>query len=209
VAADGSIGLGEYLSGSNENWKAIIPPNTIIITISHGEDWEDKRRRDFIPSDISLNTEENFGRADLFYAFIKTELIPYLDKKFSNQKSKSFIGHSFSGLFCLYAALKNEKVFDNYFAISPSVWANHNELLKIEDAFSKNNKELNASIHIYVGGLEIFNKVISSSTEFYNQVKSRNYKNLTISYESIGGANHFSVRKPAIDKILLKIDKLP
>ena len=208
VVADGSIGLGEYVLGNNEDWKATIPSNTIIITIGHIGDWEANRRRDFIPSDISLNTEENFGKADLFYSFLKSEFIPFINEKYPNQKSKAFIGHSFSGLFCLYAALKNEKLFDYYFGISSSVWANYDELLKIEEAFAKSNSDLAASIDIYVGGLEIFNKVISSSTEFYNTIKSRNYKSLNITYETIGGANHFSVRKPAIDKILLKMGKM-
>jgi predicted alpha/beta superfamily hydrolase len=206
--ADGTIGLGEYVLGKNEDWKATIPSNTIIVTIGQLGDWEDKRKRDFIPSDISLNSEEYFGKAHLFYSFLKSELIPYINKKYPHQKSKFFIGHSFSGLFCLYAALKNEKLFDRYFAISPSVWANYGELLKIEEAAAKNNKDILASIDIYVGGLEIFNKVISSSTKFYKQIQSRNYKSLSISYETIGSANHFSVRKPAIDKILSKIAKL-
>lgn len=206
--ADGSIELGEYVLGSNEEWKAAPLSNTIIITIGHIGDWEAKRRRDFIPSDIRLNAEEDFGKAALFYSFVKFELIPFVNKKYPNQKSKAFIGHSFSGLFCLYAALKNEKLFDHYFAISPSVWANYGELLKIEEEFSKNNSDLSASIDIYVGGLEIFNKVISSSTEFYNKIKSRNYKSLNIIYETIGGANHFSVRKPAIDKILFKMGRV-
>lgn len=208
IVADGSIGLGEYVSGINEDWKATILSNSIIITIGHKGAWDSKRRRDFIPSDITLNAEDDFGKADLFYSFVKSELIPYVNKTYPDQKSKSFIGHSFSGLFALYAALKNEKLFDHYFAISPSVWANYGELLKIEEAFSKNNNDLKTNIDIYVGGLEIFNKVISSSTEFYNKIKSRNYKSLTITYETIGGANHFSVRKPAIDKILLEMEKL-
>jgi predicted alpha/beta superfamily hydrolase len=202
VAADGTIGLGEYLMGTNRNWRAELPSNCIIVTIGHRGDWEAKRRRDFIPSDVTKNREEDFGNADKFYAFLKTELLPYIDKKYPNQKTKSFVGHSFSGLFCLYAALRNENLFDHYFAISPSVWANSKELLKIEEQFAKNNKDLPASITIYVGGLEIFNKVLSSSTEFYDKLRSRAYPGLSIQFQKIGSANHFSIRKPAIDRIL-------
>jgi predicted alpha/beta superfamily hydrolase len=205
--ADGTIGLGEYVLGTNKNWKADIPLTCIIITIGHQGDWEEKRRRDFIPSDISGNSEENFGNAGKFYEFLKKELIPSINKKFPHHQDRSFIGHSFSGLFCLYAALKNEKLFDRYFAISPSVWANDEELLKIEDSFAKTNKELDASIKIYAGGLEIFNKVLSSSKAFFNTVNARGYKKLFISFETIGSANHYSIRKPAIDRILKVISK--
>ena len=94
-----------------------------------------------------------------------------------------------------------KKLFDEYFAISPSVWANNLELLKIEEDRAKNNPDLDTKIHLYVGGLEIFNRVISSTNSFYDAVRSRKYNNLEISYESIGGANHYSVRKPAVDMI--------
>lgn len=199
--ADGSIGLGEYAVASNGNWKAAIPKNCIIVTIGHEGDWKAKRRRDFIPSDITKNSDDEFGRADAFYLFLKEELLPAIQPKFLHSKTKVFIGHSFSGLFALYAALQNEKLFDKYFAISPSVWANYHELIKLEEQYSKTHKELQADIHIYVGSLEVFNKVISSSTAFFNNLSSRGYNGCKISFEEITAANHFSVRKPAIDRI--------
>lgn len=193
--------------GTDSSWKAQVPPGCIVVTIGHTGNWELKRRRDFIPSDAGGYHDKDFGHAEHFYSFLKTELIPFIDKMFPNQKSSYFIGHSFSGLFCLYAALKNEKLFDGYFAISPSVWANEYELLKLEETFAKSNRDFDARIHIYVGGLEIFNKVLSSSKTFYNQVRNRNYPHQNISLEVISTANHFSVRKPAIDKIFVLISK--
>jgi uncharacterized protein len=202
IAADDKIGLGQYLLGTNPSWKATLPDSCIIITIGHIGNWHDKRARDFLPSDISKDSSENFGKASLFYSFLKEELFLQLKKKFPNQKDLSFIGHSFSGLFCLYASFQKDHLFDHYFAISPSVWANDEELLKIENEYAKINNDLEADIHIYAGGLEIFNKVLSSSKEFYTSIRSRNYKNLYIDFTTIPGANHFSVRKPAVDKIL-------
>jgi uncharacterized protein len=204
-SADGEIGLGHYLRGTDPDWKADIPSNCIIVTIGHEGDWHKKRMRDFIPSDAGGYKDSLFGHADKFYLFLKTELFPFINKKIPNQQDRAFIGHSFSGLFCLYAALQDEKLFDQYFAISPSVWANHGELLKIENQFALNNKPVNATIHIYAGGLEIFNKVLSSSWEFYNNIHARNYPGLAISFEVIRYANHFSIRKPAIDKILISM----
>jgi len=110
-------------------------------------------------------------------------------------------------LFCLYASLKNENLFQGYFAISPSVWANDRELMKIEELFAKSHTDLFARIHIYAGGLEVFNKVLSSSRAFYSTLQERKYPNTQISFEVIPTANHFSVRKPAIDKIFALIGK--
>jgi predicted alpha/beta superfamily hydrolase len=205
--ADGLIGTGKYILGVNSSWAAIIPSNCIIVTIGHKGNWEQKRRRDFIPSDAGGHDDENFGHADRFYSFLKTELIPFIEKKFPNQKTKAFIGHSFSGLFCLYAALQNEGLFDQYFAISPSVWANGRELLKIEKDFIGSHSDFNSAIHIYAGSLEQFNKVLSSTKDFIKLLKVKQYKSLDLSFEVIPWANHFSVRKPAIDKILASLDK--
>jgi len=205
VVTDGTIGLGEYVLAINKDWQATQPSDCIIVTVGHIGDWHQKRRRDFIPSDAGGFKDENFGRADLFYSFLKTELLPSIQNRIPSIKSRSFLGHSFSGLFSLYAALKNEKLFDNFYAISPSVLANDKELIKILESLPSN--DLKAKIYIYVGGLEIFNKVLSSSKEFHKKFTVRNFNGGTISFDVINNANHFSVRKPAIDKIFASFSK--
>ena len=52
---DGSLGIGDYVFGKEKSWAATIPNSCVIIAISHTGDWEEKRRRDFIPSEISKN----------------------------------------------------------------------------------------------------------------------------------------------------------
>ena len=198
---DGSIGIGDYVFGRDKSWAATIPSNCVIIAISHIGNWHDKRPRDFIPSDISKNVEENFGKADKFYLFMKNELIPHIEKKMPNKKDRVFIGHSFGGLFCLYTLFKEDKLFDRHFAISPSVWANYYELNKIEEKYSEANKSLKANVTLYAGGLEFLNKVLYSTRSFYTTVIKRKYAGLTIRKDEIGNANHFSIRKPAVDRI--------
>jgi predicted alpha/beta superfamily hydrolase len=198
---DGSLGIADYVFGKEKSWAATIPNSCVIIAISHIGDWEEKRRRDFIPTDVTKNVETNFGNADKFYQFMKKELIPRIEKNMSNKKSGAFIGHSFGGLFCLYTLLQEDKLFDKHFAISPSVWANYNELDKIEEQYAKNHKTLKADITIYVGGLEFLNKVLYSTRNFYNTVSGRKYTGCWIRKNEIGNANHFSIRKPAIDRI--------
>ncbi len=205
--ADGTIGMGEYVIGTNKDWKAEIPDNVIIITIGHQGNWEKKRQRDFLPSDAGGYKNKDFGNAHLFYSFLKSELIPEIKKRFPNEQNKYFIGHSFSGCFALYAALQNDQLFDTFFAISPSVWANHEELLKIEKKIHASGKQLKANISMYAGSLEVFNKVLSSTRKFESALLSRKYKQLSLKYEIIDYANHFSVRKPAIDKILTSLPK--
>jgi predicted alpha/beta superfamily hydrolase len=198
---DGSIGIGDYVLGKSDSWKASVPSSCIIIAISHTGDWHDQRPRDFIPSDSSKNSTDIFGRADKFYLFMKNELIPKIEKRLPNKKDRSFIGHSFGGLFCLYTLLKPDKLFDNHFAISPSIWANYYELDKLETKYSKSNISLKTNLVLYVGGLEFLNKVLYSTRNFYDTMLKRKYSGLGIKKIEIGNANHFSIRKPAVDKI--------
>ncbi len=198
---DGTIGMGDYVLGKSKSWAATVPSNCIIIAIGHLGNWHDKRNRDLIPTDISRNPSANFGKADKFYLFLKNELIPRTEKKLPNKKQRVFIGHSLGGLFCLYTVFREDKLFDKHFALSPSCWANNNEIDKIEESFSKTHSSLNADVMIYAGGLEFLNKVLFSTRSFYKTVTERKYKGLSIVKTEFADANHFSLRKPAVDRI--------
>jgi len=205
---DGSIGIGDYVLGKSKSWAATIPANCIVIAIGHIGNYETKRARDLIPSDISHNATTNFGNANLFYRFLRYELIPAMEKKLAPRKSRAFIGHSFGGLFCLYTLFQDDKLFDHHFAISPSCWANYYELDKIEKAYAAKQKTLKADVMIWAGGLEFLNKVLYSTRSFYTTVAGRNYKGLTIQKDEIGNANHLSIRKPAVDRAFEKLKNL-
>jgi len=205
--ADGSLNVGKYVLGIDEDWKATVPANCVIVTIAHIGDWHEKRQRDFIPSDAGGYSDTVFGKAKQFYLFLQNELIPFVDKKLANQLDRSFVGHSFGGLFSLYASLQTVKLFDNYFAISPSIWANYYELRKIEENYARTQKELKGKIFLYAGSLELFNKVLTSTLEYYATLSTRKYAGLSVSYTEIKNANHFSIIKPAIDKVLTSISK--
>jgi len=195
---DAAINSGKViLSQPEENIK-----NCILIGIAHKGDWDTKRQRDFIPSDAGGYSDKNFGQASKFFFFMKDELLPYINKKFAKQKSKVFIGHSFGGLLALYMSMKENKLFDHYYAISPSVWANYYELMKIEKDYAAKNKEYNSSISIYAGSLEFLNKVLTSSKEFYTTAKGRNYKGLSITYSVIDGVSHYGIVPEVIPRIL-------
>lgn len=180
--------------------------NCILIGVAHKGHWETKRQRDFIPSDAGGYNDKSFGQASKFFLFMREELIPYLNKKFKKQKSKIFMGHSFGGLLALYMSMRDNKLFDHYYAISPSVWANSKELIKIEKQYAITNKNYNASISMYAGSLEFLNKVLSSSKEFYNTVKTRNYTGLAITHSIINGVNHYGIVPKVVPEILKNLN---
>lgn len=194
---DATLNSGKYILGLD----AKKTGDCVLIGIGHIGNHVMRRQRDFIPSDAGGFSSKEFGQANKFYLFIKNELMPFVEGKIAFHKSKIFIGHSFGGLVALYFSLKENKLFDEYYAISPSVWANYNELLKIEELYKKNNSSYSSTIHLYAGSLEVLNKVLSSTTEFYDVVKGRSYDGLNISFKVIEWANHYTIVDDVIPDI--------
>ncbi|MEP7372793.1 MAG: alpha/beta hydrolase-fold protein [Chitinophagaceae bacterium] len=198
---DASLNSGKYILGLNDS----IVNNCILIGIGHIGSHVMRRQRDFIPSDAGGYNNNEFGQASKFYLFVKNELMPYINRKIPKQKMKIFIGHSFGGLLALYFSLKENKLFDHYYAISPSVWANYDELLKIEEKYKEKNTSYSATVYLYAGALEIFNKVLSSTTSFYNTVKKRKYNSLSIYYKEIEWANHYGTVAKVVPGIFQRL----
>ena len=179
--------------------------NCILIGIGHLGDWHIKRQRDFIPSDVGGYSNKDFGQASKFFSFMKEELIPFVNRKFKRQKSRAFIGHSFGGLLALYMSLRENNLFDYYFAISPSVWASNYELLKIEKKYAETTKNYRSNLFLYAGSLEFLNKVLSSSKKFYHVVTARKYAGITITHSVISGVNHYGIVPKVLPGIFKQI----
>lgn len=198
---DAGINSGKtILTQSEESTKSII-----LIGIAHKGNWDTKRQRDFIPADAGGHSDKNFGQAGNFFSFMRDELMPHINKKFRKGKTKVFIGHSFGGLLALYMSMRENKLFDHYYAISPSVWANYYELMNIEKNYAAKQKDYNAGIAVYAGSLEFLNKVLSSSKYFYNTVSERKYKGLSITHTTINGVNHYGIVPRVIPDILKQL----
>jgi predicted alpha/beta superfamily hydrolase len=195
--ADATLNSGKYILALD----AERTKYCVLIGIGHIGNHVMRRQRDFIPSDAGGFSSKEFGQASKFYLFMKNELMPFVEGKIAFHKNKIFIGHSFGGLMSLYFSLKENKLFDEYYAVSPSVWANYNELLKMEELYKYHSSSYNSTIHLYAGSLEVLNKVLSSTTEFYDKVKSRNYTGLSITFKKIEWANHYTIVDDVVTEI--------
>lgn len=84
------------------------------------------------------------GGAEKFYAFLKQELIPYIDKSYrTDTGERTLMGHSFGGYFTLYALLQDMKqtaVFNSYVAASPSLDYHDYYLMKAFESLTISTK---------------------------------------------------------------------
>jgi len=103
-------------------------PQTIVIGIDNRRN----RDRDLTPTKGQYSP--NGGGAQNFMSFLTNELIPEIEKTYKTQPHKTIYGASLGGLFSMYALYNHPTVFDNYIAISPSLY--HDNGILFEHALS-------------------------------------------------------------------------
>ena len=146
-----------YANGAKQNAKAVPKLSKTVLIVGIGYDsplaYDIKRRtRDLTPA-ASGEEYANGGGAGEFYDFVKDELFPLVEKKYSTAKSnKIYFGHSFGGLFGIYALLRDDGIFDEFFIASPSLWWGESQLIRDALDEGKFRSNLKAKFIMLVAG---------------------------------------------------------
>ena len=146
-----------YANGAKQNAKAVPKLSKTVLIVGIGYDsplaYDIKRRtRDLTPA-ASGEEYANGGSAGEFYDFVKDELFPLVEKKYSTAKSdKIYFGHSFGGLFGIYALLRDDGIFDEFFIASPSLWWGESQLIRDALDEGKLRSNLKAKFIMLVAG---------------------------------------------------------
>jgi len=98
--------------------EAFMPP-VIIVGVLNID-----RNKDLTPTHVSDN--KTSGGAAQFLGFLKSELIPYINRSYPADGYNILFGHSFGGLFVTWSLLNDPKVFQSYVAADPSFWWDKN-----------------------------------------------------------------------------------
>lgn len=179
--------------------------NIIFIGIGHIGDYKQLRRRDFIPTD-STNSElksQYFGKADSFYHFLSAELIPKINSDYAlNKTNNGIIGHSLGGLFVIYSLTKKDSLFNNYHAISPSLWVEH---FRIYSHFEQNmDFETVKTLKIYAGSKEKGNRILKGANNFSIILNNKQHLNLMYELKIGSKKNHHTIIPFALQKIFIQ-----
>ncbi|KKM19543.1 hypothetical protein LCGC14_1654580, partial [marine sediment metagenome] len=87
------------------------------------------------------------GGQDELIAFLQTTLQPEIARRYSITKDRqSLYGHSFGGMFALYAMYTKPELFHHYIVSSPSLWWAHRYLIPHEQRFVEQVKKGNISL---------------------------------------------------------------
>jgi predicted alpha/beta superfamily hydrolase len=91
-----------------------------------------ERRRDMTGPTTSAEDRKiapRVGGSAAFRAFIRTELMPAVKKRYRTTEEAAIVGESLAGLFVVETLLREPDLFDTYIAFDPSLWWNNEQLL--------------------------------------------------------------------------------
>ena len=97
-----------------------------------------RRAFDLSPPVPEARNKPPQGGQDLFLEFIEKRLMPKVAERFKvDQDQRSLVGHSFGGMFAIYAQFTRPALFQHVVAVSPSLWWRDCYLLAPERAFTR------------------------------------------------------------------------
>lgn len=184
--------LRKFIQDSVLNKKSC---KTIYVGVGHIGNYRVLRRRDYIVPKVEnndiVNISDNFGQAEYFYKFLKTELIPTINSRYNTKNlNNSILGHSFGGLFTIYCLFKNDTLFKNFYSLSPSLWANYYSIYNFNHL--PNTSSQNKNLFLSVGSMETINKIKPGADEFEKFLNKKKYPYLRFRYIIYQGESHIS-----------------
>lgn len=96
-----------------------------------------QRRRDLTgPTTVASDSTvaPRVGESAAFRRFIRTELIPDVERRYGTTGERAIIGESFAGLFIVETFLEEPGLFQHHIALDPSVWWNNGRLVEFASA---------------------------------------------------------------------------
>lgn len=172
---------------NNNRFSGRMPP-VIMVNISHGTNAMQLRARDFTPTSVTL--VKGSGGAAAFLDFLEQELIPFVDGTYRTVPGdRGLLGHSFGGLFALYALEQRPGLFQRIVAASPVANWDSGYLLSAGERLK--NVRTPVRLDLSAGGE---NDVTVETRAFAKWLDDNKPPNIDYRLTIYPGENHNSVR---------------
>ncbi len=206
----------EMLSGSAE----YIMEDAILVGISWQKDIQESlknevgahasRFRDYSiqeSTNAEYQTKYQFGQADNHLAFIRNNVIRYVENNYRTAPdNRTYFGYSLGGLFGAYILLSQPDTFKNYIFGSPSLKGDIPILSELDSNATLKQKGLNSNVFISYGSLE---KELGANVEqFVTMLKTREDKSLSLKHVVIEGSHQTAFPLTGVRSIIWLSDVL-
>ena len=195
----------------------------ILVGLSYatGETGAGSRRRDYTPTPNgpeSAPAGAVHGQSAIYRQYLREQALPFVERRFrADPARRVFMGHSYGGLLGAEILITDPALFSAYILGSPSFWYDDGYMLKA--AASGSHRDLPASVFMYIGGFETVRKddsrynktmdMVDDMKRFERQLRSRNYKSLTIASMVLPDENHLTVFPSGLTRGLLHVLPAP
>jgi predicted alpha/beta superfamily hydrolase len=199
-------------------------PEMILVAIGYpgaGDDMEvykRTRKRDFTPSlrPISTasvaNVDAERGGAVRFRNFIANEVIPYVATTLPVSADRTFIGHSYGGLFGTYVLMIEPELFKRYVIVSPSLWYDNRMIFRVEQqtaARRQIDRRVERHVFFAIGSLETRTEtgapMVDELKQFYKRLETRREPGAQFALRVYPDETHHSVFPGAVTGGLLAV----
>lgn len=183
-------------------------PEVIIVGITYSGDDADYgalRAKDYTPvRDLFFG---GAGDGPKFLAFLKEQLIPFIESNYRTDPSQRVLmGSSFGGTFTLYALFSDPTLFQGYIAGSPVVVYGNRFAFQQEAEYASSHADLPVRLFISVGGAE---ELAYPVEEFMQVMRDRNYQGLLLETLTVEGEGHASNKPESYNRGLRFIFQNP
>lgn len=149
----------------------------------------------------SIHRSVKTGGGEKFLAFLKGELIPWVEQTYrADAQRRILVGHSYGGLFALYTMFQDPTLFRSYIAASPYLVDPERSIFTLESEYPKNHTDLATQLYLAAGELENLadDTTLIEMHRFAALLKSRNYPSLSLTEQVFEDNNHCEVAVPAL-----------
>lgn len=139
------------------------------------------------------------GDSGNFLKFIQDELIPFVENEYRADPSRRIlVGHSYGGLFGLFALFESPGLFNTLILGSPTLSYGNRYMVQREENFAKEHTKLPAKIYMFVGEYEevINDTTLTDTLRLAATLQGRNYEGLSLIKHVFLDQNHCEVAAP-------------
>ena len=174
-------------------------PDAMVVGITYAgasADYDSLRAIDYTP--VAARATPGSGGAARFLEFLKTELIPFVERTYpADPTRRVLLGSSLGGLFTLHAMFTEPRLFAGYAAVSPAVTFADQAAFGGEADYARTHRELPARLYVAVGGAEPLAGPVNA---FVAQLRGRGHQGLTFESRTIVDERHSGVKPEAFNR---------
>ena len=156
-----------------------------------------QRRRDLTgPTQVAADRKiaPRVGGSAEFRTFIRTELIPEVERRYRTTRERAIIGESLAGLFIVETFFVEPDLFDTYVAFDPSLWWNGEELVKRSTGRLQGGAGRGKTLYLASSGEK---ELARLTAELATVLEKTAPTGLKWSYDSLPDETHGTIYHPA------------